>query len=81
MDTMLAELIANGLCNGAICPTMLERINVDTTVQEKFMRFQNDARLYDRMRERLVRKVRDIERKTTTRDGSDGTIAASAAVC
>jgi IS5 family transposase len=33
---------------------MLERINVDTTVQEKFIRFPTDARLYDRMRERLV---------------------------
>ena len=55
VETMLAELIATGLRSGAIRPSMLERINVDTTVQEKFIRFPTDARLYDRMRERLVR--------------------------
>lgn len=54
VETMLAELIATGLRSGAIRPSMLERINVDTTVQEKFIRFPTDARLYDRMRERLV---------------------------
>ena len=55
VEQMLAELIATGLRRGAIRPTMLERVNVDTTVQEKFIRFPTDARLYDRMRERLVR--------------------------
>ena len=54
VETMLAELIATGLRSGAIRPSMLERINVDTTVQEKFIRFPTAARLYDRMRERLV---------------------------
>ena len=54
VEQMLAELIATGLRRGAIRPTLLERINVDTTVQEKFVRFPTDARLYDRMRERLV---------------------------
>jgi IS5 family transposase len=54
VEKMLAELIATGLRSGIIRPTMLERINVDTTVQEKFIRFPTDARLYDRMRERLV---------------------------
>ena len=54
VEKMLAELIATGLRSGAIRPSMLERINVDTTVQEKFIRFPTDARLYDRMRERLV---------------------------
>lgn len=54
VEKMLAELIATGLRSGAIRPAMLERINVDTTVQEKFIRFPTDARLYDRMRERLV---------------------------
>jgi IS5 family transposase len=54
VEKMLAELIATGLRSGAIRPAMLARINVDTTVQEKFVRFPTDARLYDRMRERLV---------------------------
>ena len=35
--------------------TQLKRVNVDTTVQEKNIRFPTDARLYDRAREHLVR--------------------------
>ena len=54
VETMLAELIATGLRSGAIRPSMLERVNVDTSVQEKFIRFPTDARLYNRMRGRLV---------------------------
>lgn len=54
-EKMLAELIATGLRGGLIRPTMLQRVNVDTTVQEKCIRFPTDARLYDRMRERLVK--------------------------
>jgi IS5 family transposase len=54
VEQMLAELIATGLRSGAIRPSMLERVNVDTTVQEKFIRFPTEARLYDRMRARLV---------------------------
>ncbi len=33
---------------------MLKRINVDTTAQEKEVRFPTDARLYDLARQRLV---------------------------
>ncbi len=42
---------------------MLERINVDTTVQEKEVCFPTDARLYDRARQLLVdaAKKRDID--------------------
>ena len=36
----------------------LKRINVDTTVQTKAIRFPTDARLYQRMRERLVKLAR-----------------------
>ena len=41
----------------------LKRVNVDTTVQEKEIRFPTDARLYDRARQRLVAeaKRRDID--------------------
>lgn len=54
METMLAELIATGLHSGAIRPSMLERVNVAPTVQEKFIRFPTAARRADRRRERLV---------------------------
>jgi IS5 family transposase len=39
-------------------PAELKRINVDTTVQTKAIRFPTDARLYNRMRERLVKAAR-----------------------
>ena len=39
------------------------RLNVDTTVQEKYVRFPTDTRLYDRARARLVKAAgrRDIK--------------------
>jgi transposase, IS5 family len=33
-------------------------VNVDTTVQEKDIRFPKDARLYDRTRERLAKEAK-----------------------
>jgi transposase, IS5 family len=39
-------------------PASLKRINVDTTVQAKHIRYPTDARLYDRARERLVTAAR-----------------------
>ena len=35
-----------------------KKVNVDTTVQEKNIRFPTDARLYDRLRERLVKEAK-----------------------
>jgi IS5 family transposase len=54
---MLAESIQTGLRAGVIKPKMFERVNVDTTVEEKSIRFPTDARLYDRMREHLVKEA------------------------
>jgi len=54
-ETLLRESIAAGLALRAIKPSQLKRVNVDTTVQEKHVRFPTDARLYDRARERLVK--------------------------
>ncbi len=55
-EKMLAELIKVGLRSKMIGLKQLERVNVDTTVQEKHIRFPTDGRLYDRMRERLVKQ-------------------------
>jgi len=41
-----------------ICPAQLKRINVNTTVQTKAIRFPTDARLCQRMREKLVKTAR-----------------------
>ena len=57
-EQMLCETINAGLRMKAIRPAELQRINVDTTVQTKAIRFPIDARLYQRMRERLVKVAR-----------------------
>lgn len=53
-EELLQETIAAGLKLKAVKAFMLKRINVDTTVQEKEVRFPTDARLYERARKRLV---------------------------
>ena len=57
-EKMLMETIQTGLKLKAVKPSQLERVNVDTTVQEKHVRFPTDARLYDRTRARLVAAAR-----------------------
>ena len=51
---LLKETIYAGLKTKAVKPHQLKRVNVDTTVQEKEVRFPTDARLYDRARQRIV---------------------------
>ena len=53
-EQLLKETIESGLKLKAVKPSQLKRINVDTTVQEKDIRFPTDARLYDRARQRLI---------------------------
>lgn len=54
-EALLAESIATGLKTQTIKPASLEKVNVDTTVQEKAVAFPTDARLYYKMREKLAR--------------------------
>jgi transposase, IS5 family len=62
-EELLKETIQAGLKTKAVKPHQLKRVNVDTTVQEKEIRFPTDARLYDRARQRLINcaKERDID--------------------
>jgi len=53
-EELLKETIDAGLKLKVTKPSQLARVNVDTTVQEKDIRFPTDARLYDRARQRLV---------------------------
>jgi transposase, IS5 family len=72
LEELLGETIRTGLRGGFIREAELKRVNVDTTVQEKDIRFPTDARLYDRMRERLVEaaRARGFElRQTYSRKG------------
>lgn len=66
-EKMLEESLKTGLREGFIKKTDLNRVNVDSTVQEKAVRYPTDARLYDRMRERLVKSARqnDVELRQT----------------
>jgi len=57
-EQMLRATIEAGMKMKAIRPSQLQRINVDTTVQTKAVRYPTDARLYHRMRERLVKAAR-----------------------
>src|SRR5580692_3786466 len=57
-EQMLRATIEAGMHMRMVRPMDLKRINVDTTVQTKAIRFPTDARLYDRMRERLVKAAR-----------------------
>ena len=58
-ESLLKETIQAGLKLKAVKGTQLKRINVDTTVQEKAIRFPTDARLYDRSRDRLVKAAKE----------------------
>jgi transposase, IS5 family len=53
-EELLKETIIAGLKTKAVKASQLKHVNVDTTVQEKEVRFPTDARLYDRARQRLV---------------------------
>jgi len=66
-EKMLKETIETGLRTKAIKKKDLKKVNVDTTVQTKEIRFPTDARLYNRMRERLVKvsKEAGIELRQT----------------
>jgi IS5 family transposase len=57
-EQMLRATIEAGLKMRVIRPAELKRVNVDTTVETKAIRFPTDARLYQRMRERLVKAAR-----------------------
>jgi transposase, IS5 family len=57
-EQMLRATIEAGIAMRVIGPAELKRINVDTTVETKAIRFPTDARLYERMRERLVKAAR-----------------------
>ena len=54
MEKLLGETITAGLYIGVLKKSSMNKLNVDTTVQEKAVSFPTDAKLYHRMRERLV---------------------------
>lgn len=59
MEKLLEVTIKTGLKTGALKNMELKKLSVDTTVQEKAITFPTDAKLYHRMREKLVSKAKD----------------------
>jgi IS5 family transposase len=57
-EQMLAETIAAGLDVKVIRPQSLQRVVVDTTVQDRAVAYPTDAKLYDDMRRKLVRMAK-----------------------
>jgi len=57
-EQLLGETIKAGLRLNLIKASQLQRVNVDTTVQEKHVRYPTDARLLNRARERLVKQAK-----------------------
>jgi len=57
-EELLKQTVITGIKAGYLKKTDCRRVNVDTTVQPKDVRFPTDARLYDRMREKLVKRAR-----------------------
>jgi IS5 family transposase len=56
-EALLSQTITTAVKQGYLKRSQLTKVSVDTTVQTKEIRFPTDARLYDRMRERLVKSA------------------------
>jgi IS5 family transposase len=56
---MLQALIQTAQRTGALKKRHMDRVNIDTTVQEKNIAFPTDARLYYKMRDTLVRQAKE----------------------
>jgi len=58
METLLAETVVTAQRGGLVRERHLQRVNVDTTVQEKTIAYPTDARLYHKARRALVREAK-----------------------
>ncbi len=58
---MLKEILSTAVRSGALDAKDVERVNVDTTVQEKAIAFPTDARLYEKARSAVVREAQKAE--------------------
>ncbi len=59
-EELFKTTIETGLKTGVITKRDFEKVNVDTTVQEKAVTFPTDAKLYHKMREKLVKEAKTI---------------------
>jgi len=59
MEMLLHEILQMAQRNQMLKPLDMQRVTVDTTVQEKAVAFPMDSRLYQKGRELLVEKARE----------------------
>jgi transposase, IS5 family len=57
VEKMLKEIVSTAQHSGVLEEKDLQRVNVDTTVQEKAIAFPTDARLYEKARTAVVREA------------------------
>jgi transposase, IS5 family len=57
VEKMLKEFLATAVRSEALDVKDVERVNVDTTMQEKAIAFPTDARLYEKARSAIVREA------------------------
>jgi transposase, IS5 family len=60
LEKLLETTIHTALAMQAVRPQEFQKVNVDTTVQEKAIAFPTDARLYHKMRVALVRRAQSL---------------------
>ena len=60
LEQLLEATIRTALAMKALRPQEFQKVNVDTTVQEKAIAFPTDARLYHKMRIALVRRAQSL---------------------
>lgn len=58
-EQLLGQIIQTAMRISVLKPREIERVNVDTTVQEKAVAFPTDARLYHQARKTLVRAAKE----------------------
>jgi len=56
-EVLLSQTIQTAIEQKYLSKNHCQRVSVDTTVQTKDIRFPTDARLYDRMREKIVKRA------------------------
>jgi IS5 family transposase len=59
MERLLQETVKVGIATGTVIPREIEQVNVDSTVQEKAVRFPTDTHLCEEARKDLVKTAKE----------------------
>lgn len=59
VEKLLQGVIMTGMSSGLIKSSHFNKVNVDTTVQEKAISYPTDSKLYHKMREKLVEEAQE----------------------